>query len=250
MRTIRFRDPAGTVRTGRWDEAGIEAGRRRYTLDEVQVLAPSQPTKIVCVGLNYRDHAEETGKDLPDRPQLFLKPPSAVSHHGAVVRLPGGKERLDPEAELAVVMARQASGVLARDAMAFVAGYTCMDDLSNRDDQEREQNWVRGKAFDNAAPLGPVLASPEEVPADARIELSVNGQTRQSSTIDELIFTVPELIEEITRYLTLEPGDVIATGTPAGVRPLADGDQVAIEIEGIGRLEHGVEVPKEGARRS
>ena len=148
------------------------------------------------------------------------------------------KTRPNHEAELAVVIGEQARNVDAANAEAYIAGYTCFNDISNRDDQDREQNWVRGKAFDNSAPMGPVIAPPAAVPDDAVVELRVNGETRQSSTIEHLIFSVPELIEEITTYMTLEPGDVIATGTPAGVGPLSDGDEVAVEIEGIGTLEH------------
>src|SRR5699024_511056 len=124
-----------------------------------------------------------------------------------------------------------------------VRGFTCVDDISNRDDQRAEQNWVRGKAFDDAAPMGPLLASPDEVPDDATIELRVNGERRQHSSREEFIFSIPELVAEITTYMTLEPGDVISTGTPAGVGPLADGDQVAVEIEGIGTLSHSVTIP-------
>jgi 2-keto-4-pentenoate hydratase/2-oxohepta-3-ene-1,7-dioic acid hydratase (catechol pathway) len=142
-----------------------------------------------------------------------------------------------------VVVGQQCRHVDAADAMDVVAGYTCVVDLSNRDDQDREQNWVRGKAFDGAAPMGPVVASPDRVPADASIELRVNGETQQSSSREHLIFSVPELIEEITTYLTLEPGDVIVTGTPEGVGPLSDGDDVTVEIEGVGRLEHSVTIP-------
>jgi 2-keto-4-pentenoate hydratase/2-oxohepta-3-ene-1,7-dioic acid hydratase in catechol pathway len=119
-----------------------------------------------------------------------------------------------------------------------------MVDLSNRDDQMEEQNWVRGKAFDGAAPLGPVVATPEHVPDDASIELRVNGEKEQSATREQLIFSVPELIAEITTYMTLEPGDVIATGTPEGVGPLSDGDEVTVDIEGVGRLEHAVTIPE------
>jgi 2-keto-4-pentenoate hydratase/2-oxohepta-3-ene-1,7-dioic acid hydratase in catechol pathway len=127
--------------------------------------------------------------------------------------------------------------------MDVVAGFTCMNDVSNRDDQNREQNWVRGKAFDNAAPLGPVVATPDEVPADAAVELRVDGETKQSGDRSQLMFDVPTLIEEITTYLTLEAGDVIATGTPDGVGPLSDGDTVAVSVEGVGTLEHDVRVP-------
>jgi len=141
------------------------------------------------------------------------------------------------------VMGQSARNVAADDAMDYVAGFTPLNDLSNRDDQREETNWVRGKAFDNAAPVGPAIAPPEDVPSDADIELRVNGEVRQSSSRDQFIFSVPELIEEITTYLTLEPGDVISTGTPSGVGPLADGDSVAVELEGVGTLEHDVRIP-------
>jgi 2-keto-4-pentenoate hydratase/2-oxohepta-3-ene-1,7-dioic acid hydratase in catechol pathway len=142
-----------------------------------------------------------------------------------------------------VVIGESCKHVAAEDAMDVVAGFTCMNDVSNRDDQRREQNWVRGKAFDNAAPLGPVLATPEEVPADASVELSVNGDRKQSGDRSQLAFDVPTLIEEITTYLTLEAGDVIATGTPDGVGPLSDGDTVGVTVEGVGTLRHDVRVP-------
>lgn len=243
MRRVRFRDPAGTVRTGEWTDEGLVFADETYTPDDVDVLAPTDPSKIVCIGRNYAEHAAERDEEVPDRPLLFLKPPNAVSHHGATVTLPAGKDRVEHEAELGVVIGEQCRHVAAADAMDVVDGYTIGNDISNRDDQDVEQNWVRGKAFDNAAPLGPVLATPDEVPDAASIELRVNGETRQSSSTEHLIFPIPELIEEITTYLTLEAGDVILTGTPEGVGPLADGDHVEIEIEGIGTLEHDVRAP-------
>ena len=247
MYRARFRDPAGSIREGEYDPAAetVAFGGEEYALDDpdVDVLAPSEPSKIVCIGRNYADHAEELGNDVPDRPLLFLKPPNAVASHGDTVTVPADKDRIDWEAEFAVVIGEQCKAVDAADAMKVVAGFTCMNDVSNRDDQNREQNWVRGKAFDGAAPLGPVLATPDEVPADASVELRVNGETKQSSDREHMIFDVPTLIEEITTYLTLEPGDVVATGTPEGVGALADGDTVEVEIEGVGALEHDVRVP-------
>jgi 2-keto-4-pentenoate hydratase/2-oxohepta-3-ene-1,7-dioic acid hydratase in catechol pathway len=181
----------------------------------------------------------ERDEDVPDRPLLFLKPPNSLAGHGDSVRLPENRY-IEHEAELAVVIGEQCRNVSEDGAKEVIAGYTCFNDLSNRDDQDKEQNWVRGKAFDNAAPMGPVLATPEEVPDDARIQLRVDGETRQDSTLDHLIFSIPELIAEITQYMTLEPGDVIATGTPEGVGPLDDGNRVEVEIEGIGTLSHTV----------
>ncbi|MFC6825833.1 fumarylacetoacetate hydrolase family protein [Halopelagius fulvigenes] len=258
MHQVRFRDPAGSVRRGEWHgdiaegtsagdqtESGdrVSFGGETYALDEVDVLPPCDPTKIVCIGRNYAKHAEERNEDVPDRPLLFLKPPNALSSHGDTVTLPAGKERVEWEAELAVVIGEQCRNVSEEEAMEYVAGFTCMNDISNRDDQSEEQNWIRGKAFDNSAPLGPVLATPDEVPDDASIELRVNGETKQDSSIDAFIFSIPELIAEITTYVTLEPGDVISTGTPEGVGPLSDGDTVEVEVEGVGVLEHDVRVP-------
>ena len=240
MRTVRFRDPAGGTRVGEWTEAGVAFGGRVYDPAAVEILPPAEPTKIVAIGLNYADHAAERDSAIPDRPKLFLKTPNTVASHGDTITLPPGKDRVDYEAEFGVVIGEQARNVDQSEAWDVVAGFTAVDDVSNRDDQDREQNWVRGKAFDGAAPMGPVVADPEDVPDDASIELRVNGAVKQSSSRSEFIFSVPELIEEITTYLTLEPGDVISTGTPAGVGPLSDGDHVEVEIEGVGTLEHDV----------
>jgi len=257
MKRVRFRDSAGNVRGGRWTvEEGdpvvtaaagpygrIAFGDETYAPDEVEILPPCEPTKIVCIGRNYADHADEMDSEVPDRPMLFLKAPNAVAAHGKTLTLPADKERIDYEAELGVVIGEQCKNVPESGAEDVIAGYTCLNDLSNRDDQREEQNWVRGKAFDNACPIGPLVATPEHVPDDADIESRVNGETRQSSSIDNLIFSVPELVAEITDYMTLEPGDVIATGTPEGVGALEDGDTVEVEIEGIGTLRHSVNLP-------
>ena len=247
MHYARFRDPAGSVREGRYDPETetVAFGDDEYAFDDptIDVLPPVDPSKIVCVGRNYADHAAEMDNEVPDRPLLFLKPPNTLAGHGDTVTVPAGKDRVDWEAELAVVIGESCKHVDAADAMDVVAGFTCMNDVSNRDDQNREQNWVRGKAFDNAAPLGPVVATPDEVPADAAVELRVDGETKQSGDRSQLMFDVPTLIEEITTYLTLEAGDVIATGTPDGVGPLSDGDTVAVSVEGVGTLEHDVRVP-------
>ncbi|MFQ3295850.1 MAG: 2-keto-4-pentenoate hydratase/2-oxohepta-3-ene-1,7-dioic acid hydratase in catechol pathway [Natrialbaceae archaeon] len=243
MKEVRFRDPSGAVRMGEWHGDAVSFGGARYDLEEIDVLPPTDPEKIVCIGRNYADHAAETDSEVPDRPLLFLKPPNTVAGHGDTIVPPAGKERIDYEAELAVVIGKQSRHVLAAEAMDVVAGFTVLNDVSNRDDQRREQNWVRGKAFDGAAPMGPVVAPPDDVPEDAAIELRVDGDLRQEGTRADMVFSVPDLIAEITAYVTLEPGDVIATGTPSGVGPLEDDDHVAIEIEGIGTLEHDVRIP-------
>ncbi|GAB3675109.1 fumarylacetoacetate hydrolase family protein [Halopiger thermotolerans] len=245
MKYVRFRDPAGAVRRGELEGDRVRFGNETYELDdeEIDVLPPCEPSKIVCIGRNYADHADEMGSDVPDRPLLFLKPPNAVAGHGDTITAPAGKERIDYEAELGVVIGEQCRHVPVSDATDVVEGFTCVNDVSNRDDQEKEQNWVRGKAFDGAAPLGPVLATPDEVPEDAAVRSRVNGDLRQDGSREQLIFPVSELIAEITTYITLEPGDVIATGTPEGVGPLEDGDTVEIEVEGVGTLENTVRLP-------
>jgi 2-keto-4-pentenoate hydratase/2-oxohepta-3-ene-1,7-dioic acid hydratase in catechol pathway len=243
MRRVRFRDPAGAVRTGEWLDDGVAFADEEYELHEVDVLPPCEPSKLVCIGRNYADHAAEMDNDIPDRPMLFLKGPNTLASHGSTVTLPAGKERIDHEAELGVVVGTQARNLPEAEAMDYVAGFTCVNDLSNRDDQREEQNWVRGKAFDGAAPIGPVVADPEHVPADARVQARVDGEVRQDGSRDQLAFSVPELLAEITSYLTLEPGDVVSTGTPEGVGPLSDGDHVEIEVEGVGTLEHDVRIP-------
>lgn len=235
LKQARFLDRSGQVRTGRVVDDGLAFGGRVVDPETVRLLAPCEPTKIVCVGLNYHDHIEETGREVPDRPSLFLKPPSAVVGPGDAIPLREG-HRIDHEAELGVVIGEQCRNVSAGEAMEVVAGYTCVNDVSNRDDQRVERNWVRGKAFDGACPIGPVVASVDEVPGDAAVTCRVDGEVRQSSSIDELIWGVPELIEAITEHMTLEPGDVISTGTTSGVAPLSDGDVCEVEVEGVGTL--------------
>ena len=243
MKSVRFTDPAGAIRRGRFEDGVVTFGTDEYDVQSVDILPPCEPSKIVCIGRNYADHAAEMDSDVPDRPLLFLKPPNTLAGYADTITLPAGKDRIDYEAELGVVIGEQCRHVAEDDAMDFVAGFTCVNDLSNRDDQREEQNWVRGKAFDGAAPIGPVLATPDEVSHDAAVRSRVNGELKQDGSRDQLIFSVPELIAEITTYLTLEPGDVIATGTPEGVGPLEDGDTVEIEVEGVGTLEHTVRIP-------
>lgn len=241
MRSVRFRDPAGAVREGTWDDDGIHFATDTYAEDEVDVLAPVEPTKVVCLAGNYIEHAHG---NVPDRPSLFLKAPNAVAGHGDTITIPD-VDRVDYEAEVGVVIGQQCKHVDEADAFDVVRGFTCVNDVSNRTDQEVEQNWIRGKAFDGSAPMGPVVATPDHVddPRDPHIRLWQNGELKQDSAEDELIFDVPTVIAEVTKLLTLEPGDVIAMGTPGRPEPLSDGDTVEIEIDGVGRLRHGVATP-------
>ncbi len=256
MHIVRFRDESGYVRTGSMVDSLIQSSGIEYKSDEVDILPPTQPTKIICLYGNYIEHLKESGYDIPEeipkRPQLFLKSPNAVIGHEDIIKLPQpgidsedvgelgdiktGEGRIDHEAELGVVIGGQAKNVDRNEAMEFVKGFTCMNDISNRDDQSAERNWVRGKSFDCAAPLGPVVATPDEVPEEPSVQLRVNGEKRQDSSKDEFVFSVEEVIEEVSKFMTLEPGDVIAMGTTSGVGPLTDGDKVEVEIEGVGTL--------------
>ncbi|NHN57927.1 MULTISPECIES: fumarylacetoacetate hydrolase family protein [Halorussus] len=240
MKQVRFLDPAGSERRGEWTGDGVAFAGRTYDLDEVRLLPPVEPSKIVCIGRNYAEHAAETDSEVPDRPLLFLKGPNTLAGHGDTVTLPADKERIDYEAELGVVIGEQCRNVSASDADSVIRGYTCVNDLSNREDQRKEQNWIRGKAFDNAAPIGPVVATPDELPENPTVQSRVNGEVRQEATTDKMIFPVAELIEEITKLVTLEPDDVIATGTPEGIGRLEEGDSVEIEVDGVGTLRNEV----------
>ena len=236
MYQARFIDPAGSVRTGEYEDGTVTFGAQRFAVEDVTLLPPTDPSKIVCVGLNYEKHAEETDSEIPDRPLLFFKTPNTLAGDDDTITLPESKERIDYEGELGIVIGKQCRNVAAEDAEDVIAGYTCVNDISNRDDQRIEQNWVRGKSFDSSAPVGPVMATPDHLPDGAEIEVRQNGEVKQSSSIDDLIFSIPELIEEITTLMTLEEGDIVATGTPEGVGPISDGDVVEVEVEGVGTL--------------
>jgi len=212
-------------------------------LASASLLPPCEPTKVVCVGLNYRAHAAEQGKPLPEEPLLFLKAPSALLAPGGDVVLPDQSHQVEFEGELALVIGRRASRVPASDALSFVLGYTCLDDVSARDIQKRERVYARAKGFDTFCPVGPWLESGIPDPQALAIELRVNGEIRQRGTTADQIFPVAEVIAFISGIMTLEPGDLITTGTPPGVGPLTPGDRVEVEIDGIGTLRHGVVAP-------
>lgn len=241
MPTARFEDPAGTVRQGEWTAEGIEASGTTYDLSDVRVLPPVEPDKILGVAYNFRNRWEQTDESPPERPGVWLKGGrNVLAGHGDMVAIP---RELDIiwEAELAVVIGEQCRRVSPQDAMAVVGGYTAANDLSNRTHLD-DETMYRIKAFDNACPLGPAIATPDEVPATPRIQMWLNGEQRQDSRDDDYVFGIPEVIAEASTYTTLEEDDVILMGTPSGADILSDGDHVAIEVEGIGRLEHDVVV--------
>lgn len=238
MRRVRFEDSGGMVREGTWTDRGIEFGGRRHDPSAVNVLPPSDPSKIVGVSTNHIGAIEQYDLGYPDRPKLFLKTPNAVAGHGDTVTLLPDKE-FHYEGELAVVIGEQCKNVAAAEAMDVVAGFTCANDITNISD--RDAYGVRLKSFDSGLVIGPSIAPVDSVPADARIQLRVNGDTKQDASREGLRFEVPEIIEEITTYLTLERGDVVPLGTPGNIGELTDGDAVEVEVEGVGTLEHAVE---------
>lgn len=194
-----------------------------------------RPSKIIGIGQNYRAHAAELGKGIPEEPLVFLKPPSAIIADGMPIERPAGYERVDYEGELGVVIGKRARAVAREHALDFVAGCVCVNDVTVRDLQKRDGQWSRAKGFDTFCPIGPRIVAGLD-PSDLRITTRVNGQVKQDSSTSDLIFDVPFLVAFLSRHMTLEEGDLISTGTPAGVGNLAVGDVVEVEISGIGVL--------------
>jgi len=216
----------------------IEFEGVKFRIESVKFLPPVIPSKIICVGLNYRDHARELGMKIPDEPVIFLKPPSAVIGHEDCIVLPR-VGRVDYEGELAVVIGKRCRYVDREDAHDYILGYTCFNDVTARDLQRKDGQWTRAKSFDTFAPIGPYVSCFKDA-SNLRIETRLNGRVVQSSSTSNLIFDVPTLIEFISSIMTLKRGDVIATGTPAGVGELRGGDVVEVTIERIGTLRNCV----------
>ena len=210
-------------------------------LSKANLLAPVTPSKIVCVGRNYQDHAKELGNEVPVEPLLFFKPPSSLMNPGGTVLLPTASTRVDFEGELAIVIGRRAHKLAAdADLRGVIRGYTLVDDVSARDLQKKDVQWARAKGFDTFCPIGPVVSDEADPMAGVTLETRVNGEVRQHASTLDFIFGIPALLSFITAAFTLEPGDVILTGTPAGVGPLQAGDQVEVSIAGLGTLAHSV----------
>jgi len=212
---------------------------RSFGLDEIKLLPPVRPSKIVCVGLNYFDHAEELGMNVPDEPVIFLKPVSSLI--GAYDRImhPTVSDRVDFEGELAVVIGKEARKVAPLAAKGYILGYSCFNDVTARDLQKKDGQWTRSKSYDTFAPLGPCVDTDID-PEDLEIKTLINGNIRQFSRTSNLIFSVEKLVSFISNVMTLFPGDVIATGTPGGIGPMGIGDKVVVKIEGVGELENTV----------
>jgi 2-keto-4-pentenoate hydratase/2-oxohepta-3-ene-1,7-dioic acid hydratase in catechol pathway len=212
-----------------------EAVTGSFPLDAVRILAPCVPSKVVAVGLNYRDHAQELNLAVPDEPLLFMKPSTSVIGPGDRIVLPPQSSRVDYEAELAVVIGKTARNVPRDHAREYILGYTCLNDVTARDLQNKDGQWTRAKSFDTFCPLGPWIETDLD-PRNLGIELILSGECRQRSRTSELIFDPWTLVEFISRVMTLLPGDVIATGTTSGIGPMKPGDTAEVRIEGIGSL--------------
>jgi 2-keto-4-pentenoate hydratase/2-oxohepta-3-ene-1,7-dioic acid hydratase in catechol pathway len=220
------------------EESRIVSSGEVLNLKDVELLAPCQPTKIVCVGLNYVEHARELKMKLPLEPILFIKPPTAVLAPEGEIIYPQSSQQVDYEGELGVVIGKRCKNVPADEVEKYILGYTCFNDVTARDLQRKDGQWTRAKSFDTFAPVGPWIAKID--PSHLDIQTRVNGTIKQKSNTRDLIFGVPKLVEFISGIMTLEPGDVIATGTPPGVGPLQKGDVVEVKIEGIGILRNSV----------
>ncbi|MFQ5923466.1 MAG: fumarylacetoacetate hydrolase family protein [Anaerolineales bacterium] len=251
MRIVRFQREPNSIPLWGWitgDRIGLLEGspfekykrqKADLSLEGVNLIAPVQPGKIVCVGRNFAAHAAEHGAEVPELPLLFFKPPTSVIGPGATIRLPPQSSSVEHEAELAVVMGKRGRWITIEDAPDHILGYTAALDVTARDLQQIDNQWTRAKGFDTFCPLGPWIDTDLD-PADALITCSVNGQLRQMGSTRDLVFPVYELVAYISSIMTLEPGDVVLTGTPSGVGPLLEGDEVSVEIDGIGSLANRV----------
>jgi 2-keto-4-pentenoate hydratase/2-oxohepta-3-ene-1,7-dioic acid hydratase in catechol pathway len=215
-----------------------------HALADVRLLPPCWPSKIVCVGRNYREHAAELGNEVPTEPLIFLKPPSSLLAHLDQIVYPALSQRVDYEGELGVVIGRRAHHVKREDADAFIFGYTCIDDVTARDLQMKDGQWTRAKGFDTFCPVGPWIVPRDEVRLeDVVVRTFLDGQKKQEASAREMVFSVQEIIEHASRVMTLEPGDLIATGTPSGIGPMEPGAAVEIVIDGVGALRNQVVKP-------
>jgi len=251
MKYLRFEDKDKTERYGvldgdiineiDWDLFGDYMPTDiTHDLNKVNILPPCVPTKIVCVGLNYKDHAEEMKSKVPEDPKLFIKPNTAIIGHEDTIVYPDHmSERVDYEGELAVVMGKRAKKVDVDEALDYVFGYTCLNDVTARDLTAKDGQYTRGKGFDTFAPFGPFIET-ELDPTNLHISTYLNNEIKQSSNTSMQIFSVPTLISFISNVMTLLPGDVISTGTPSGIGPMKKGDTVEVHIEGIGILRNHV----------
>lgn len=217
----------------------LTGAKSRIPFSGLSLLAPCSPSKVVAVGLNYRDHADELSLPIPEEPVIFLKPPTAVIGPGEKIVYPKAVQRVDYEAELGIVIKDRIRSVEPGDALQHVLGYTCANDVTARDLQKKDGQWTRAKSFDTFCPIGPWIETDLD-PDDVQIECYLNGERKQSSRTSQFIFKAPYLVSFISKIMTLYPGDLIITGTPFGIGPVQRGDEIEVRIEGIGSLKNRV----------
>ena len=250
MKIVRFKANSSKTRYGILEGIHVveyagtpfglfKRGRKKFLLKQVVLLAPTVPSKVVAVGLNYRDHAAEVNLPVPEEPILFIKPSTSLVGPDDPIVYPPQAMRVDFEAELAIVIKKRCRTVPAERAREYILGYTCLNDVTARDLQRKDGQWTRGKSFDTFCPLGPCIATDID-PSGVTIEAYLNGERKQQSNTKYFIFPVEEVVSRISQVMTLLPGDVIATGTPAGIGPMRPGDKIEVRIEGIGSLRNPV----------
>jgi 2-keto-4-pentenoate hydratase/2-oxohepta-3-ene-1,7-dioic acid hydratase in catechol pathway len=224
------------------DQSKEDPSFERFLLSDAIILCPVVPSKIVCVGRNYREHAAELGNDVPKEPLLFLKPPSSLLEPGGIIRYPRLSSRVDFEGELGIVIGRRARNIdPGGDVRSYIRGYTIVNDVTARDLQKSDGQWTRGKGFDTFCPVGPIVTDEiDPISSGVDLQTHLNGVQKQVGNTNDFIFDIPTLLRYITAFLTLEPGDLIPTGTPAGVAPMQPGDRVTVSIAGIGVLSNRV----------
>lgn len=246
MKRIRYSLNRGILPTTR-DTSEVEYGDAdKVNLADVRLLPPCSPTKIVCVGRNYPEHARELGNEVPTEPLIFLKPPSSLIASGDNIVYPSLSQRVDYEGELGVIISRRARNVKREAAFDYVEGYTCVNDVTARDLQKKDGQWTRGKGFDTFCAAGPWMISKDDVNVqNLRVRTYVNGEKKQDGAVAEMMFPVDAIISYVSAFMSLEPGDLIATGTPPGVGPIEPGSTIRVEIEGIGVLENCLVKPLE-----
>jgi 2-keto-4-pentenoate hydratase/2-oxohepta-3-ene-1,7-dioic acid hydratase in catechol pathway len=216
-----------------------ELSGESVALDQIQLLAPVSPSKIICIGMNYAAHAAEISQDVPDEPLMFFKPVSAIIGPGDTIVLPHQSDQVEVEVELAVVIGKQAKNISKSEVKSHIFGYTIGNDITARDIQFSDLQWARAKGFDTFCPLGPWIET-DFVPGTQRITATLNGEIKQDAHLNDMIFKVPEIIHFVSRVMTLLPGDVIITGTPAGIGPMPAKSTIAVSIEGLGQLTNRV----------
>jgi 2-keto-4-pentenoate hydratase/2-oxohepta-3-ene-1,7-dioic acid hydratase in catechol pathway len=241
MKIIRYSLNPKTLPTAPDSDPEVQRGDLSQLPAGARLLPPCAPSKIVCVGRNYADHAKEFNNPAPTEPLIFLKPPSSLVGSGGAIVLPKASERVDYEGELGIVIGKRARHVKRSDAPAYILGYTCVNDVSARDFQRKDSQWTRGKGFDTFCPVGPCIVPRDQVDLkNLRVRTFLDGEKKQDAPVTDMLFDLNVIIEYVSAFMTLEPGDLIATGTPSGVGPLQPGSNIRVDIEGVGVLENTV----------